>query len=366
VEVIGAGLPLFQRLKLLRQRELEKEKQQQQEQEALLSKAEDAETIRSLQLVSAALLETTTAADGVGVMGKSTPPPVSPPPSTMRDDKQARHISFVDETNAEKNKRDYVPVDPPKVRGKSARWTLPGMVGRASEQQPAAAKLNKTRLSRLNTIKQASSSSSAIDSLEQAEPPPPLPPPLPPTPPFWQSSKPSPSPPPRPSAPPRPPAPHFPGLGIRRKKPPRRAQTMRADDSPCSVAEADDVPYRPVQHFRSMIKQPWHWSGDLNTQQQQQQQRQQSSTPPPPSSSSSSKSRPLGPSGVPLSGRRFSRQNTIQVVSDVQGVLSDILRDIVPSSKSSSRSTASTKPLMSANPAVQSPESVDYGTAIRS
>ncbi|XP_046446114.1 uncharacterized protein LOC124195647 isoform X6 [Daphnia pulex] len=354
VEVIGAGLPLFQRLKLLRQRELEKEKQQQQEQEALLSKAEDAETIRSLQLVSVALLETTTAADGVGV-GKSTPPPVSPPPSTMRDDKQARHISFVDETNAEKNKRDYVPVDPPKVRGKSARWTLPGMVGRASEQQQPA-KLNKTRLSRLNTIKQASSSSSAIDSLEQAEPPPPLPPPLPPTPPFWQSSKPSPSPPPRPLAPPRPPAPHFPGLGIRRKKPPRRAQTLRADDSPCSVAEADDVPYRPVQHFRSMIKQPWHWSGDLN-----QQQRQQSSTPPPPSSSSSSKSRPLGPSGVPLSGRRFSRQNTIQVVSDVQGVLSDILRDIVPSSKSSSRSTASTKPLMSANPAVQSPASVDYG-----
>lgn len=337
--MIGAGLPLFQRLKLLRQRELEKEKQQQQEQAALLSKTEDAETIRSLQQVSVALLETTTV-DGVG--GKSTPPSVSPPPSQTRDDKQARHISFVDETNAEK-KRDYVPVDPPKTRGKPVRWTLPGMVGRASEPS----KINKSRLSRLNTIKQASSSSSAIDSIEQAEPPPPLPPPLPPTPPFWQSSKPAPSPPPRPLAPPRPPAPHFPGLGIRRKKPPRRAQTMRADDSPCSVPETD-VPYRPVQHFRSMIKQPFHFSGDLN---------QQSPTPPP-----SSKTRPIGPVGVPLAGRRFSRQNTIQVVSDVQGVLSDILRDIVPSSKSSSRS-ASTKPLM-ANPAVQSPASMDYGTII--
>ena len=172
--MIGAGLPLFQRLKLLRQRELEKEKQQQQEQEALLAKTEDAETIRSLQQVSVALLETTT--DGVG--GKSTPPPppsASSPPSQARDDKQARHISFVDETNVEK-KRDYVPVDPPKTRGKSARWTLPRMVGRANE---TSTKINKSRLSRLNTINQASSSSSAIDSIEQAEPPP-LPPPLPP------------------------------------------------------------------------------------------------------------------------------------------------------------------------------------------
>ena len=347
--MIGAGLPLFQRLKLLRQRELEKEKQQQQEQEALLAKTEDAETIRSLQQVSVALPETTT--DGVG--GKSTPPPppsASSPPSQARDDKQARHISFVDETNVEK-KRDYVPVDPPKTRGKSARWTLPGMVGRANE---TSTKINKSRLSRLNTIKQASSSSSAIDSIEQAEPPP-LPPPLPPTPPFWQSSKPSVSPPPRPLAPPRPPAPHFPGLGIRRKKPPRRAQTMRADDSPSSIPETD-VPYRPVQHFRSMIKQPWHWSGELGQQQQQ----QQSSNPP-----SSSKSRPIGPGGVPLSGRRFSRQNTIQVVSDVQGVLSDILRDIVPSSSKSSSRSASTKPLI-ANvvPPVQSPASMDYGKTI--
>ena len=42
IEVIGAGLPLFQRLKLLRQKELEKEKllqQQQQEQLELQEKA---------------------------------------------------------------------------------------------------------------------------------------------------------------------------------------------------------------------------------------------------------------------------------------------------------------------------------------
>ncbi|XP_059350446.1 uncharacterized protein LOC130696505 isoform X5 [Daphnia carinata] len=334
VEVIGAGLPLFQRLKLLRQRELEREKQQQQEQEASLAKAEEAETVRALQQVSVALEATTD-----GVSGKSTPPPASTPPSQMRDDKQARHISFLDETLPEK-KRDYVPVDPPKVRGKSARWTLPGMVSKTSE----AAKLGKTRLSRLNTIKQASSSSSAIDSLEQAEPPPPLIPSLPPTPPFWQSSKPCPSPPPRPQAPPRPPAPHFPGLGMRRKKPPRRAQTMRPEDSPCSVPEAD-VPYQSDQSFRSMMKQPWHWSSDLV---------QQSTTPP-----LSSKSRPSGPAVGPHAGRRFSRQNTIQVVSDVQGVLSDILRDIVPNSKTSNR-PASAKPLK-ANPSVQSPASVDYG-----
>ncbi|KAI9565781.1 hypothetical protein GHT06_009575 [Daphnia sinensis] len=335
VEVIGAGLPLFQRLKLLRQRELEREKQQQQEQEALLAKNEEAETVRSLQQVSVALEATTD-----GVSGKSTPPPPSTPPSQTRDDKQARHISFLDETLPEK-KRDYVPADPPKARGKSARWTLPGMVSKTSE----AAKLGKTRLSRLNTIKQASSSSSAIDSLEQAEPPPPLPPPLPPTPPFWQSSKPCPSPPPRPQAPPRPPAPHFPGLGMRRKKPPRRAQTMRPEDSPCSVPETDVLYHPTAQPFRSMMKQPWHWSSDLV---------QQSATPP-----LSSKSRPTGPAGGPHAGRRFSRQNTIQVVSDVQGVLSDILRDIVPNSKTSSR-PATNKPLK-ANPSVQSPASVDYG-----
>lgn len=335
--MIGAGLPLFQRLKLLRQRELEKEKQQHQEQETLPVKTEDSETVRSLQQVSVALEVT---ADCVS--GKSTPPPSSSPPSQsqMRDDKQARHISFLDETLPDK-KRDYVPIDPPKSRGKSARWTLPGMVAKTSE----AAKLGKTRVSRLNTIKQASSSSSAIDSLEQAEPSPPIPPPLPPTPPFWQSSKPTacPSPPPRPQPPLRPPAPHFPGLGMRRKKPPRRAQTMRPEDSPCSVPETD-VPYQPIQPFRSMMKQPWHWSSQIGQQ----------SSPPP----SSSKSRTMGPAGGPHAGRRFSRQNTIQVVSDVQGVLSDILRDIVPGSKTSNR--PSVKPLM-ANPTVQSPASLDYG-----
>lgn len=119
---------------------------------------------------------------------------------------------------------------------------------------------------------------------------------------------------------------------------------MRPEDSSCSVPETD-VPYQSAQPFRSMMKQPWHWSSDLV---------QQSATPP-----LSSKSRPTGPAGGPHAGRRFSRQNTIQVVSDVQGVLSDILRDIVPNSKTSNR-PASTKPLK-ANPSVQSPASVDYG-----
>lgn len=54
-------------------------------------------------------------------------------------------------------------------------------------------------------------------------------------------------------------------------------------------------------------------------------------------------------------GRRFSRQNTIQVVSDVHGVLTDILLDIAPYSSSSSSSQP--RPA-----ATSSSATVDYGT----
>lgn len=88
-------------------------------------------------------------------------------------------------------------------------------------------------------------------------------------------------------------------------------------------------------------------------------QQQPSPSPPP-----SSKFRQMGPTGATVPVRRFSRQNTIQVVSDVQGVLSDILRDIVPSSSKTSGGggrSASSKPLIAAKAAVPSPVSVDYG-----
>lgn len=302
------------------------QQQQQQETEMLISKTVDAEANR-VQQVSVTL--ESDRVEGKNQQNPKSPPP-PPPPPPPRDEKP-RHISFLDEKSNEK-KRDYVPPDPPKPRGKSARWTLAVLPGRGS----GAGKPGRTRL--LNTIIQASSSSSAIDSLEHSEPPPP-PPPLPPTPPFWQSKVTQLHPPLRPPVPPRPQAPHFPGLNIRaRKKLPRRALTMRPEDSPSSIPETD-VPYRPVQHFRSMIKQPWHRSGDVCRE-----------APTPPAAKYGRQMT------GPAAGRRFSRQNTIQVVSDVQGVLSDILRDIVPAQKPAGRPA---KPMT--DPKVQLPLSMDYG-----
>ena len=316
----------------------------------MLAKTEEAEAIRPPQQIP---VET----DNLAGSSKTSPPP---PPPLPRDDKQPRHISFLDETANEKTKRDYVPVDPPKPRGKNARWTLAVLPGGRSAV--GASKLGRTRL--LNTIVQASSSSSAIDSLEHPEPPPP-PPPLPPTPPFWQAVKPPPpppSPPPRPLVPPpRPPAPNFAAgfSNMRRKKMSRRAMTMRPEDSPSSVPETD-VPYRPVQHFRSMIKQPWHHRSGCDLAQQS-----QPSLPP----TSKFSRQTTGPTVAAVPSRRFSRQNTIQVVSDVQGVLSDILRDIVPgnSKSSSGNRSASSKPLIAAKSAVTHPSaaSVDYGNKHR-
>lgn len=61
----------------------------------------------------------------------------------------------------------------------------------------------------------------------------------------------------------------------------------------------------------------------------------------------------------PVPSRRFSRQNTIQVVSDVQGVLTDILLDIVPYPPPPHQSSHSSNPRSALQHANTS--TADYG-----
>ncbi len=133
-------------------------------------------------------------------------------------------------------------------------------------------------------------------------PPPPTPPPLPSSPHFWHTLSSNVSvtkaPPPLPP-PPRPPLPALAALNrVRRgskSKPsaPRRAMTLKNEPE-------GSYPEPPPRIWQHRGIQQHNSVGN----------------------------KPQGGAAVPA--RRFSRQNTIQVVSDVQGVLTDILLDIVP------------------------------------
>ncbi len=138
--MIGAGLPLFQRLKLLRQKELEKERQQQQlqkeqaeMQEPLLGAPKRSSIITSGSVTTAVTVEQPNSE----LVAKS-------PPSSVVD-KPIRHISFLDRKGSISTATVSDPTPPtppptgsnnkpPTVPSKTARWTLAVLPGRSGSK----------------------------------------------------------------------------------------------------------------------------------------------------------------------------------------------------------------------------------------
>ena len=274
--MIGAGLPLFQRLKLLRQKELEQErkeallKQQQMPIECVPQQQQQQQQQQESKPTPSTTTEVT-----VEVVPKSPPPP---PPLPPTEPKPSRHISFVEKPNE---------ISPAKIEKPLTvnRWALTvALPGRASG---SSAKFANRRV--LDTVPSAEEHPPP-GAMEPPPPPPPLPPtPTPPSaPPIWQQ-------------PPTPPL--LPSAANRgRKKPPRRAMTLRAesDNHPAAPPPSITSARMPFTTAMSQYLRPWHPRPGNSEQLQR------------------------------TAAAAISRQNTIQVVSDVQGVLTDILLDIVP------------------------------------
>jgi len=296
--VIGAGLPLFQRLKLLRQKELEQERK-----EGLLKLQQTTLEVPPIQppVMQQSEASNNTIEVTVEAVPKSPPPPPPLPSSQTETPKGGRHISFLEKPN--ENVASNKPA--------GNKWTLAvGLPGRSG----GGGKFGNRRV--LDTVHSAEENPPLTPNLPTS---PPIPPPPPPPPPFWQATTSAPGTPPTPPLP----LPAAKLASIRgRKKPPRRAMTLRpeTDFEPPPPAKVTHGPLRPpFTAAMSQYLRPWHHPRSNSEQMQR------------------------------SAAAAISRQNTIQVVSDVQGVLTDILLDIVP------------YPAMATTTVAQQPPVKDYG-----
>ena len=217
--------------------------------------------------------------------------------TTVREDKQMRHISFVEEPL--KKSCPEVGADS-KNNSKSSKWNLAVLprVGHLSIPSKKTNTTTKTKL--LDTIQASCSLSdsfhepeSAIQVIPEEPAPPPPPPPAVKSKPKKEDSAPVKI---QPSSP-----------SIRRKYMAQRSMTLR---NPMMKQREYSIDASDGSQFCSLLKS--------HGGQARKSERNSYATIKIPQRDQRS------------GAGRFSRHNSIQVVSDVQGVLTDILRDIIP------------------------------------